>query len=49
MKEELLEAKRKLYSLLIQVDENVISNNELDILLLLSKDKQIQSLLNSKK
>jgi len=48
MKEDILKAKRKLYSLLIKLDENIITNNELDIMLLLSKDDQIQELFDNK-
>lgn len=44
MKEEILEAKRRLYLLLIKLDEDTITDNEVDIMFLLSKDKQIQSL-----
>lgn len=43
-KEEILEAKRKLYLLLMKLNKDTITDNELDIMLLLSKDEQIQSL-----
>lgn len=49
MKEEILEAKRKLYSLLMKCSEDDITNNELDIMILLSKDAQIQSLFEANK
>jgi len=44
MEEQILEAKQKLYSLLIKLNENIITDNEVDIMFLLSKDEQIQSL-----
>lgn len=47
MKEEILEAKRRLYSLLMKIDGYTITDNEIDILFLLSKDEQIQSLFNT--
>jgi hypothetical protein len=47
MKEEILEAKRKLYLLLMKLDEDVITDNEVEIMLLLSKDQQIQSLFDN--
>lgn len=47
MKEEILEAKRKLYLLLMRLDEDTITDNEVDIMFLLSKDKQIQLLFES--
>ena len=49
MKEEILNAKRKLYSLLLKLDEETITENELDIMYLLSKDEQIQNLFNLRK
>ena len=49
MKEEILNAKRKLYSLLLKLDEETITENELDIMYLLSKDEQIQNFLNGRK
>jgi hypothetical protein len=49
MKEEILNAKRKLYSLLLKLDEETITENELDIMYLLSKDEQIQNFFNSRK
>ena len=44
MKEEILEAKRRLYLLLMKLNENTITDNEINIMFLLSKDEQIQSL-----
>ena len=44
MKEEILEAKRRLYLLLMKLNEDSITDNEVDIMFLLSKDEQIQSL-----
>ena len=46
MKEEILEAKRRLYLLLMKLNEDSITDNEVDIMFLLSKDEQIQSLFN---
>ena len=43
MKEEILEAKRRLYLLLMKLNEDSITDNEVDIMFLLSKDEQIQS------
>jgi hypothetical protein len=48
MKKEILNAKRKLYSLLLKLDEETISENELDIMYLLSKDEQIQNFFENK-
>lgn len=48
MKEEILEAKRKLYILLMELDEATITDNEAEIMFNLSKDKQIQSLFQNK-
>ena len=48
MKEEILEAKRKLYLLLLRLDEKTITENEVDIMYSISKDEQIQEFLNSK-
>ena len=45
MKEEILEAKRRLYLLLIKLNKDTITDNEVEIMFLLSKDEQIQSLL----
>lgn len=45
---DILEAKRKLYLLLMQLDEDEITDNEVEIMFLLSKDEQIQSLLETK-
>jgi len=47
MKEEILEAKRRLYLLLMKLDEDAITDNEVEIMFLLSKDKQIQSLFEN--
>lgn len=49
MREEILEAKRRLYSLLMKLNENTITDNEVDIMILLSKDEQIQSLFENTK
>jgi hypothetical protein len=49
MKEEILNAKRKLYSLLLKLDEETITENELDIMYALSNDEQIQNFFNSRK
>lgn len=38
MDDKLLEEKRSLYSLLLQLNENAISDNDADILFSLSKD-----------
>lgn len=43
--EEMLEAKRKLYLLLLKGVEN-LTDNELDIMVLLSKDAEIQKLFD---
>ena len=42
---EILEAKRNLYHLLLNRDNSEITENEWDIMYLLAKDEQIQSLL----
>lgn len=47
MKEELLEAKRKLYSLILNLTEDEMTENELDIMYLLAKDEQIQHFLKN--
>ncbi len=47
MKEEILEAKRRLYLLLMKLNEDSITDNEVDIMFLLSKDEQIQSLFET--
>lgn len=47
MNEEILEAKRRLYLLLMKLDEDTITDNEVDIMFLLSKDEQIQSLFQN--
>jgi transcriptional regulator CtsR len=49
MKEELLKAKSKLYELLLQLDEDLLTDVELDIMYNLSNDEQIKTLLKSKK
>ena len=47
MEEEILEAKRRLYLLLMKLNEDSITDNEVDIMFLLSKDEQIQSLFET--
>jgi len=47
MKEEILEAKRRLYLLLMELDNNTITDNELEIMFRLSTDEQIQSLFEN--
>jgi hypothetical protein len=49
MKVEILEAKRRLYLLLMKLDEDTITENEVEIMFLLSKDEQIQSLFENAK
>jgi hypothetical protein len=49
MKEEILETKRRLYLLLMKLDEDTITDNEVEILFLLSKDEQIQTLFENAK
>jgi len=49
MEEELLEAKKRLYSLLIKSSFDDMTDNEIDIMYLLSKDEKIQELLNKNK
>jgi hypothetical protein len=49
MKVEILEAKRRLYLLLMKLDEDIITDNEVEIMFLLSKDEQIQSLFDNAK
>lgn len=44
---EIFEAKKKLYSLLLRLDPENITDNEADIMYSLSKDDSIQSVLNS--
>ena len=44
MKEQLLEAKRKLYSLLLELGDE-ITDKEVDIMFALSNDEQIRSIL----
>jgi hypothetical protein len=44
-----LEAKRTLYKLLLDMDPEVMSDSEVDLMYTLSKDKQIQYILNLKK
>jgi len=48
MREEILEAKRRLCLLLMGLSEDTITDNELDIMLLLSKDEQLQSLFETR-
>lgn len=43
-KRDMLEAKRELYSLLLKLSEDEITDIELELMFLLSKDEQIQSL-----
>lgn len=45
MKKEILEAKRRLCLLLMKLDENTITDNEVDIVFLLLKDEQIKYLI----
>ena len=47
MKEEILEAKRRLYLLLLELDEKTITDNEVELLFRLSTDRQIQSLFET--
>lgn len=47
MKEEILEAKRRLYLLLLKLDEKTITDNEVELLFRLSTDRQIQSLFET--
>lgn len=52
MKNEILEAKRRLYLLLLNklnLDNIGLTDNEVDIMFLLSKDEQIQSLFETQK
>ena len=46
MKQEILKAKIELYYLLLKCNNNELSNNELDIISLLLKDKQVRSLFD---
>ena len=46
MEDEILDAKKSLYLLLLKLDSNKITDNELDIMCLLAKDTQIQELFN---
>jgi len=48
MKKQILEAKCKLYELLLSIPNDVMTENELDIMYLLSIDEQIQSILTEK-
>jgi len=48
MKEEILEAKRRLYLLLLNKPNKDITDNEVDIMFMLSQDEQIQSLLEAR-
>jgi hypothetical protein len=45
--DEILDLKRRLYLSLAELDEETITENELDIMLLLLKDEGIKSLLNN--
>lgn len=47
--QELLNAKRILYHQLLKLDEDVITDNEVEIMYRLSKDIQTQSLFETKK
>jgi len=47
MKEDILQTKRNLYLLLMKLNNDTITDNEVDIMLLLSKDKQIQLLFET--
>ncbi len=47
--DELLEAKRTLYYLLLKTNEDKITDNEVEIIFLLSKDEQIQKLFDKQK
>ena len=47
MKEEILEVKRRLYLLLLKLDEKTITDNEVELLFRLSTDRQIQSLFET--
>lgn len=47
MKDKILQLKKELYSLLLDIDDDEITDNELDIITLLSKDKQVQDFINS--
>lgn len=46
MKEGILEAKIILYSLLLRLDEETITDNEVELLYYLSKDEQIRQKLS---
>lgn len=46
---KILEAKRRLFLLLMKLNEDTITDNEVDIMFLLSKDEQIQSLFETHK
>lgn len=48
-KQEILDAKKHLYSLLLKLDNEEITDNELDIMMFLCKDEQIQELFNQTK
>ena len=49
MKDEILEAKLRLYHLLMKLNEDIITDNEVDIMIMLSKDEQIQSLFEARR
>lgn len=48
MEEKILEAKVKLYQLLIKIDGDSMSDNDVDLMFLLAKDEQIQSLFETR-
>lgn len=45
MSQSLLEAKIQLYSLLLNKDQDMLSDSEVDIMYSLSKDSEVRSLL----
>ena len=47
MKYELQQTKAKLYSLLLQKDEDNLTENEAEIMCLLAKDVQVQQLFEA--
>jgi hypothetical protein len=47
MKNEILEAKKKLYSLLLTINPNDLTDNEVEIMFLLSNDEQIQNIFKN--
>lgn len=48
MSQSLLEAKVKLYSLLLDEDHNMLSDSEVDIMYLLSKDPAVKCILSAR-